>query len=222
MFGGDPETIGRQLVPYYAYLGDWRALLTLPASPLTTTERRRAAWLSENPFSVTDEGGPAPTIGRPSGDTIARVAVRVGSRSAVASIVDSDVGFVVGARIAAGSAKRFGDDSSLVAFEAVSVGQARFANVPAMIGPAASTMSIGAAALCRLVVQIDYGRNRIVLVQHDAGPVEARYPMARLNGRLRVLEHGRWIPLGELAGMAAKAGRTLVVDFAGGEARFRR
>jgi hypothetical protein len=222
MFGGDPETIGRQLVPYYAYLGDWRALLTLPASPLTTTERRRAAWLSENPFAVTDAGGPSPTIGRPAGDTIARVAVRIGGKSAVASIVDTDVGFVVGSRIAAGNAKHFGDDSSLVALEAVAVGQARFANVPAMIGPVSSTASIGAAALGRLVLQVDYGRNRMVLVEHDAGPAEARYPLARMNGRLRVLDRGRWIALGELAQAAARAGQVLVVDFAGGEARLRR
>src|SRR6185503_18066824 len=100
LFGGEPSEIARLLQPYYEDLGDWRALLTMPASPLTTTERRRAAWLSDNPSSVADEGGAASIIGAPKGDTIARVAARVGSRTAVASIVGTDVRFMVGSRLA--------------------------------------------------------------------------------------------------------------------------
>jgi hypothetical protein len=221
MFGGDPAAIARQLVPYYEELGDWRALLTLPASPMTATERRRAAWLSENPFSVANEGGAASMIGTPAGDTIARVAVRVGSHSAVASIVGGDVGFMVGSRLAA-NAHHFGNDSATVAFDSIGVGQTKFVNVPAGIGATASSLTVGVAALGRMVVQIDYARNRIVMMRADTGPAEARFPLARFNGQVNVLDRGRWVPLGEFAGGVAKSRKTLVVDYAAGEARIKR
>jgi hypothetical protein len=221
MFGGDPGEIARMLQPYYEDLGDWRALLTLPASALTTTERKRAAWLSENPFAVASEGGAASIIGAPKGDTIARVAARIDGRSAVASIVGSDIRFMVGSRIA-GSARHFGNDSSTVAFDSVTVGQTRFVNVPAATGASATTIAIGVAALGRLIVQVDYARHRMVLTRADGGPVEARYPLARFAGHVSVLERGRWVRLGEFAAGVARAGKTLVVDFAAGEARIRR
>ena len=221
LFGGDPATVARQLIPFYEDLGDWRALLTLPASPLTMTERRRAAWLSENPFSVASEGGSAPIIGGPKGDTLARVAVRVDGRAAVAAIVGTDARFMVGSRIAAG-ARHFGNDSATVGFDSVTVGQAKFVNVPASVGATASSMTIGVTGLARMIVQIDYARNRIVMVRNDAGAVEARFPLARFNGQLSVLDKGRWTTLGDFAGAVAKSGRTLVVDFPAGEARIKR
>ena len=221
MFGGEPGEIARLLAPYYEDLGDWRALLTLPASSLTSTERRRAAWLSENSFAVAREGGAAPIIGTPTGDTLARVAARLDGHSAVAAIVGTDVRFMVGSRLAE-SARHFGNDSATVAFDSITVGQTKFVNVPAATGATASSVAIGVAALGRLVVQIDYGRNRIAMMRTDAGAVETRYPLAKFNGQLNVLDRGRWIPLGQLAAGVAKAGRTLVIDFPAGEARVKR
>ena len=221
MFGGDPGEIARLLQPYYEDLGDWRALLTLPGATLTTTERKRAAWLSENPFAVASEGGSASIIGMPRGDTIARVAARINGRAAVASIVGSDVRFMVGSRIAA-SARHFGNDGATVAFDSITVGQARFVNVPASIGASASSVAVGPAALGRMVVQIDYARSRIVLTRTDGGAIESRYPLARFNGQFSVLDRGGWVRLGEFAAGVAKNNRTLVIDFAAGEARIKR
>ena len=48
-FGGDARTVARDLAPVYARLGDYRALASLPGSPLTVAERVRATWLQENP-----------------------------------------------------------------------------------------------------------------------------------------------------------------------------
>jgi hypothetical protein len=221
MFGGDPAAIARLLIPYYEDLNDWRALLTLPGSSLTSTERRRAAWLSENPFAVASEGGSAPIIGVPKGDTIARVAVRVDGHAAVGAIVATDVRFMVGSRLAS-SAHHFGNDSATVAFDSIAVGQAKFVNVPAQTGATASSVAIGVAALGRLVVQIDYARNRIAMTRGDGGSVESRYPLARFNGQMSVLDRGRWIPLGEFAATVARSRGTLVIDFPAGEARIRR
>jgi hypothetical protein len=220
MFGGDPAAIARLLAPQYTWLGDWRALLTLPSAPLTGAERRRVAWLSENPFGAPIEGGAAPIIGLPKGDTIARVAVRIAGKASVASIVGTDIGWVAGRSVAAG-ARRFEGDSTVIAFDSVSVGQARFENVPATVGATATTVTIGAAALARLVVQIDYKRNRIVLVRADAGAVESRYMLVRDQGMLRVLDRERWVSLGEFAATVAKAAKTLIIDVAAGEVRIR-
>jgi hypothetical protein len=221
LFGGDPSAVARQLIPLYEDLGDWRALLTLPASPLTTTDRKRAAWLAENPFSVAREGGSALIVGTPKGDTIARVAVRIGRSAAVAAIVGTDVRFMVGSRLAA-SGHHFGNDSTTVAFDSISVGQTKFVNVPASVGATSSSVTVGVAALGRMIVQLDYARNRIVMTRTDVGAVEARYPLARFDGYLSVLDRGRWVHLGEFAADVAKAKRTLVVDFAAGEARIKR
>ena len=220
MFGGDPAQIGRQLAPLYAHIGEWRALLTLPGSPLTTAERRRAGWLAEHPFGVSADAGAAPIVGTPKGDTIARVAIRVGGRAAVAAIVGTDAGFMAGSRIA-GTARRFGDDSTVVAFDSLTIGQATFVNVPATIGPLASTMVIGAASLARHVVIVDYRRNRIALARTDLGAAESRRPLIRDLLGLRVLDRSRWIPLGEYAATVARSAKTLVIDIAAGEVRVR-
>jgi len=221
MFGGDPGEIARLILPYYEDLNDWRALLTLPSSSLTMTQRRRAAWLSENSFAVASEGGAAHIIGTPRGDTIARVAVRVDGRAALAAIVSTDVRFMVGSRLTS-TAHHFGNDSATVAFDSITVGQTKFVNVPASTGATASSLAIGVAAPGRLVVQIDYARDRLVMTRTDGGTADARYPLARFNGQLNVLDRGRWIPLGEFAASAARARSTLVIDFPSGEARMRK
>jgi hypothetical protein len=221
LFGGDPGAIGAQLAPLYEHLGEWRALLTLPGSPLSIAERRRAAWLSERPFRSLGHGGGASIVETAVGDTIARVAVRIGAKSVIASIVGSDVGFVVGSRLADSGAIRFEGDPTVIAFDSMTVGQAKFANVPATIGRAGSTMTIGVASLGRVVVMIDYARKRLALTRSDPLPADATYPLTRSNGQLRVLDRGRWIPLGELASSVARASRTLVIDVAAGQARVR-
>lgn len=221
LFGGDPATIGTQLAPLYEHLGEWRALLTLPGSPLSIAERRRAAWLSERPFRSLGHGGAVSIVEGAIGDTIARVAVKIGARSVVASIVGSDVGFVVGSRLADSIAVRFEGDPTVVAFDSLTVGQAKFANVPATVGRAGSTMTIGVASLGRVVVMIDYARKRLALTRSDGAPVDATYPLARSHGQVRVLDRGRWIPLSELAASVARASRTLVIDVAAGQARVR-
>lgn len=220
MFGGDPVEIGVHLAPLYERLGEWRALLTLPGSPLSVAERRRAAWLSENPFKV-DEGGAASIVGGPKGDTIARVAARVRGRAVVAAIVGTDVGFVVGTRLADSAARRFEGDPTVVTFDSITVAQLRLANVPATVGPEAGTLVIGVAALGRFVVQIDYARNRIAVTRADAAKSGSRHPMTRRNGELRVLDRGRWVSLGEFAAAVAKTPKILVIDVAAGEVRVR-
>ncbi len=51
-FGGDPKTVGTYLAPVYARLGDYKALSSLPGSPLPYAQRARAEWLGANLPSV--------------------------------------------------------------------------------------------------------------------------------------------------------------------------
>jgi hypothetical protein len=222
MFGGDPQAIGRRLAPLYARLGEWRALLTLPGSPLTLAERRRAAWLAEHPFGLRGDGGAAQIIGVPAGDTIARVAVRIGGRAAIAAIVGSDAGFMAGARIAGPAARVFDGDSSVMVLDSLTIGPAAFVNVPATTGSLASTVVVGAGALGLMIIQVDYQRHRIALARTDVAPADSRNTLLRDSHGLRVLERGRWVPLGEYAAAVAKSARTLVIDLARSEVRVRR
>jgi hypothetical protein len=48
-FGGDANTVARELAPVYARLGDYRALASLPGSPLSAADRSRTDWLKSNP-----------------------------------------------------------------------------------------------------------------------------------------------------------------------------
>jgi hypothetical protein len=49
LFGGDTAGIARSLAPIYGSLGDYRALATLPASPLSVAEQKRVRWLVSHP-----------------------------------------------------------------------------------------------------------------------------------------------------------------------------
>lgn len=48
-FGGDKKTVATYLAPVYERLGNYKALSTLPSSPLPYAQRSRAEWLVENP-----------------------------------------------------------------------------------------------------------------------------------------------------------------------------
>ena len=221
MFGGDPSRIATQLAPLYHYLGDWRALLTLPGSPLTLAERKRAAWLGEHPFGSVSDGGTVTLIGAPNGDTIARVAIRIGGRTAVASILGTDIGVVVGTRVAGLQARHFEGDSTFIVLDAVAIGSLKLVNVPATIGVAPGAVTVGAAAFNRLIPTVDYARNRLAFTRVDAGAAESRHMLIRRAGELRVLDRGRWISLGDFAATVAKARKSMAIDVRAGEVRVR-
>lgn len=221
MFGGDPSRIATQLAPLYQYLGDWRALLTLPSSPLSATERKRAAWMNEHPVGSVSDGGSVTLIGVPKGDTIARVAIRVGDRTAVAAILGTDIGVIVGARVAGRSGRRFDGDSMIIVLDSLTVGSLKLVNVPATIGPATGAVAIGAAAFNRLLPTVDYGRNRLAFSRTDGGAAESRHMLVRTAGDFRVLDRGRWISLSTFAASVAKARKSLTIDVRAGEVRVR-
>jgi hypothetical protein len=92
LFGADPARVAAQLAPLYAAIGDSRALLTMPSSPLTSAERMRAAWMSEHPESNRTDTVPATIVGPVRGDTLGRIAIRIGGRTARVSNAPVTVG----------------------------------------------------------------------------------------------------------------------------------
>ncbi|MFL5578255.1 MAG: tetratricopeptide repeat protein [Gemmatimonadaceae bacterium] len=98
-FGGDPRTIGLELAPVYARLGDYRSLAALPGSPLSAAERARAEWLrdhppaAEGPDSVTVAYEPQGAAGAAGG--LGRVTLALGGESVVATIDPAVRGLVL-------------------------------------------------------------------------------------------------------------------------------
>jgi hypothetical protein len=217
LFGGEPPRIAMLLSPLYQYLGDWRALLTLPSSPLNPAERRRAAWLSEHAFASRSDSTSVSLIGTPVGDTIGRIAVRIGGRTTVANVLATDVGIVVGAR-AVGSAPRYFGDSTTVVLDSMIVGSMRLVNAPATTGPTPG-VTIGVASLSRMVPTFDYSRQRFTLMRIASGVSESRSILVRDGGQWRVHQRGRWIPLAEFAAQVSKDRKTMTVDLKAGEVR---
>jgi hypothetical protein len=52
-FGAEPRAVSRLLAPVYLSLGEYHALATLTASPLTRGELERARWLDAHPTTIT-------------------------------------------------------------------------------------------------------------------------------------------------------------------------
>ena len=217
LFGGDATRIGRELAPLYEELGDWRAVLTLPASPLDAGERRRAAWLSEHRSSTRVDSTPTAIAGMPQGDTLGRVAVHLGGRSAMAILVARDEGITIGSRLASGI-HRFGPDSSHAVADSITVGNVRLFNVPLEIGGPPATVTIGLKAISSLLPTLDYGTGRIAFNRSSAILSALRLPILRRDGRIWVLEQG-WIDLADFAALRAKLKSAITVDLPAGVLR---
>ena len=219
LFGADPARIGRELVPLYESLGDWRALLTLPSSPLSPTERRRAAWLSEHPLvSRTDSVGTV-LVGPPIGDTLGRVAVHIGGRTAMAVLLAQDVAITVGVRLAGAQQRGFAGDSTVIVLDSVIIGSARITNVSARRGGSPGAVTVGMSVLGALTPTFDFARNRVRFNRPASVPASVRVPLVRSGGRVYVLDRGRWSSLADYVAIVANAKQSLTIDFRGGEIR---
>jgi hypothetical protein len=218
LFGADPARIAVQLAPLYAAIGDSRALLTLPGSPLTRTERMRAAWMAEHPESNRTDTVAATIVGSVRGDTLGRVAVRIGGRTAMAILLAQDVGITAGARLAVG-ARVFAPDSPIAALDLITIGTARVSNAPVTIGGPPGVVMIGMSELGPLVPTFDYSKNRLTFNRPLSTLAPIRLPLIRDRGVLRVLDRGRWVSLSDYTAGVARARQVMTIDFRAGEVR---
>lgn len=106
LFGGDRRAIAEQLAPVYARLGDYRALASLPSSPLAYAERARAEWLSDNPPATTGPDSVMLPLTRSATAPLGQVRITLGADTLVATIDVSVSGIVLDSAWAARRAVR--------------------------------------------------------------------------------------------------------------------
>jgi hypothetical protein len=77
-FGADKKVVATYLAPVYERLGNYKALSTLPSSPLPYAQRTRAEWLAENPPLI--EGPDSATVPLAAGDStsLGEIAIVIG------------------------------------------------------------------------------------------------------------------------------------------------
>lgn len=85
-FGGDEAAVARDLAPAYERLGDWRALVGLPSSPLTAGERRRAEALLRSPTQANLGDSTTVALVATGGTALGAVVLRVGDAQVTARI----------------------------------------------------------------------------------------------------------------------------------------
>ena len=94
-FGGDRRAIAEQLAPVYARLGDYRALSSLPNSPLAYAERARAEWLSDNPPEITGPDSVMLPLSAGASAPLGQLRVVVGGDTIMATIDVTVTGLVL-------------------------------------------------------------------------------------------------------------------------------
>ena len=210
LFGGDTSAIARWLAPIYSSLADYRALATLPASPLTKAERDRVRWLV----------GHQPVLEFPdSVDTLKYLPVADGSGLGVVTvtIADREVEAVIDPRVPGvvlrGKARRqrglkvFGTDSTgvIAVIPELHVGDVVLSNVPArletdesLVKGAPPLSSIGLDVLLHLAPTFDPVARSITLRrtgQIAAATVGTRVPTLIEPDGTTILLDGRWEPM---------------------------
>jgi len=208
LFGGDTAGIARSLVPIYGSLGDYRALATLPASPLSSGEQKRVRWLVSHPPVLEFPDTVIVLSYKPlvDGSGVGVVSVGIGERRVDALIDPRVSGLVLRARAARRRAGlRVFDDDSTGAAAIVSelhVGDVTLSNVTARIDSstirdakrAPPSVVVGLDVLRRLTPTFDPTARTITLRRGQLPPtiVGTRAPMLLDEQGLRFIVEGRW------------------------------
>jgi hypothetical protein len=204
-FGGDAATIARDLVPLYRALGDYRALTTLPSTPLSAGERAQAVWLVDHPPAL--EGADTATVVyRPPADaaTLGRMVLTIDNRSVEASIDPTRRGIIIDPRAAiAGRVRRFparADGSIPGVADSLRIGALKLVNVPVRLDslPARADAIIGIDVVQRYAPSFDPRAGRVTL--RPTGTVEPTMPGVRIPtltsaSDVRVVQAGRLTPI---------------------------
>ena len=77
-FGGNAKTVATYLAPVYTRLGDYKALSTLPGSPLPFAQRSRAEWLAGNAPAVDGPDSSTVPLGAGDAETLGEITLVVG------------------------------------------------------------------------------------------------------------------------------------------------
>jgi hypothetical protein len=208
LFGGDTASIARLLAPLYESLGEYRALATLPRSPLSTAEQARVRWLVSHPpvLEFPDSVARIPYKPLADGTGLGVILAGIGERVVPARIDPAATGVVVsgpGAKRYRG-VRTFGEDSSGVVaiVPELHVGDVTLSNVPARLkvdatkrSKARVDVSIGLDVLRRLAPTFNPAGDTLTLRrtgQVAENMVGTHAPMLFDDQGLRVIVEGKW------------------------------
>ena len=209
LFGGDTARIARSLAPIYGSLGDYRALATLPASPLSAAEQKRVRWLVSHPpvLEFPDSGATLTYKPLVDGSGLGTLSIGLGERR-VDAIIDPRVsGIVLLGRAAKrrGGLRVFGEDSSgaIAIVPELHVGDVTLSNVPARLESDSSATAnrdrqgvlLGLDVLRRLAPTFDPVRDSITFRRTGQVPpttVGTHAPMLLDEQGLRFVIAGKW------------------------------
>jgi hypothetical protein len=217
LFGGDTAAIARALVPVYRGLGDYRALASLPRSPLSRADHARAVWLVAHPqvLEIADTLVQVPYRAVNDGTGLGVVELGIGERR-LEALIDPNVN---GVRILArearkrGGVKAFGDDAEgvVAVVPELHVGDVVLSNIPARLDTSAAPLRIksdsGSTSEVRVRLGLDVLRRLAPSFDPAAGTMQLRrtgqlgkvQPGTRVpiwfdDSGMRVLVEGHWQP----------------------------
>jgi hypothetical protein len=173
-FGGDPKMVSADLAPLYLALGDYHALATLPASPLTGGEKARAAWLETHPTRLIAPDSALTASFRTAGDdssSIGHIPIRVNGRIVDALIDVASRGIILSDSVAGVSHVHMfvekeaprGRAAFAAAADSVGFGRLTITNAPLTVAPIKVPAIVGLDALARFAPTFDLGAGRITL-----------------------------------------------------------
>lgn len=228
-FGGDPKLVGVYLAPVYARLGDYKALTTLPSSPLPYAQRARAEWLTANqPTTTGPDSAVVPLVASDSAP-FGAVAIVLGGDTLTAVIDPRVQGLTLDtAWLHRKEVKRFAATydadwrNAAGAALSVEIGPFALTNVPASFAAlgGATKARVGLDFLGGLAPTVDQAAGRLLLRRSGRIATDApgqRIPTLAYPGGLWLVQRDGVWPLGGTAARATIAGRPWILDAKRGE-----
>jgi hypothetical protein len=229
LFGADARRVARELAPLYRALGDYKALVTLPGSPLTAMERAQAVWFVSHQPTLEMEDSAVVAYREPS-DTgaLGRVTIRVGTASFDADIDARRHGLVLDASRRKLAAELFASErdgiATLGALDEVRIGGATLGNVPVAFESLSQPRRalIGLDVLAKLSPTFDATRQRLVLRRGRIARDRAgdRVAALMMPDAVLVRRVDGFVPLDGGEMLSALRGRVWTLDVRRGELLF--
>jgi hypothetical protein len=205
-FGGEPAIVGRDLVPVYLTIGEYRPLAALTAA--TPAERARAKWLVAHETRVVAPDSAIVAVFRPATDStsIGSIPIRVNGRAMNAAVSSRVQGIVIadtalaarGLHTFAAAVPRSARTTVLATADSVGIGRLSMTNYPVTIAhvDGAQPAMIGLDMLGRLAPTFDPKANRVTLHTGRTVPSSAaanHFLTLSAGSDVRVMQAGGWM-----------------------------
>jgi hypothetical protein len=196
-FGGDSAVIARELVPWYARLGDWKAIAAMRPNVIGAVERALAEFLVARPSKVTFRDNASFLYRAPGlNDGFGTVLLRVGGAEVAVRIDPAGSGVVL-PRSLRGRLTMVGDSLSVVGAASFRVGAVAFENIPVTLTAIDEAARIGFDVLAPYSPTFDPRAGQVTLHRPDRrwrpGP-GTRVPALYDGAGIRMLYAGAWVP----------------------------